>query len=125
MALAFLTPSEFRVVILSRGRSDTITSHKLFPTATLCVPESEVDLYGHCGLDVVPVPDEVKGLGPLRNWVLDHFPEEIIVMADDDITHVWVTCQKNGYKIDDPATVLQLIETAAVCARDLGTACFG
>ena len=34
-----------RHVIMSRGRSRTMTTHKLFPAATLVVPKSEEEAY--------------------------------------------------------------------------------
>lgn len=113
------------VVILSRGRSETITTHKLLPYAKLCVPESEKEKYQHTGLDIITVPDEVKGLGFLRNWVLDNFKEKIIIMCDDDISHVWLNARARGMKINDPETIEQLLYSTAQCAEDLGTSCFG
>lgn len=122
---SYLNLLDARTVILSRGRSDTITTHRLMPYATLVVPESEYEDYVHIGLEIVTVPDEIIGLGPLRNWVLDHFKEKIIIMADDDITHVWVNCRKTGVKIKDPEQIEQILYSAAQCAEDLGTSCFG
>ena len=42
-----LRPLSIRVVIMSRGRPRSITSHRLFPSATLVVPETEVPIYAH------------------------------------------------------------------------------
>ena len=47
-----LRPLSLRLVILSRSRSRSITSHKLFPTATLLVPASEAEHYAHTGLEI-------------------------------------------------------------------------
>lgn len=125
MVLNYLNSLDIKILILSRGRSETITTHKILPFATLCVPKSEYDNYYHTGLDIVTVPDEIKGLGYLRNWVLEHFKEEIIVMADDDISHLWLNSRKRGVRISDPETILQIIYNTAQCAKDLGTSCFG
>lgn len=112
-------------MILSRGRSETITTHKILPSATLLVPESEYDEYYWTGLDIETVPDDVQGLGFLRNWVLENYKEEIIVMADDDISHLWINSRKRGVRINDPETILQIIFNTAQCAKDIGTSCFG
>ena len=63
-----------------------MTSHKLFPNATLLVPESELEQYTHIPLEKATVPDSVMGISSLRNWVLRHFKEEAIIMLDDDIS---------------------------------------
>ncbi len=110
---------------MSRGRAESITSHELFPEATLVVPETESADYEHLGLQMVTIPDEIKGIGPVRNWILDNFEEKALVMVDDDIKHVWVCSRKRGYKITDPDIVAGIVYSAAVCANDLGTACFG
>ena len=34
---------------------------------------------------ILTIPDEIMGLGPVRNWVLDNFKENIVIMIDDDI----------------------------------------
>lgn len=95
------------------------------PFATLLVPESEKELYEHTGLEINTVPDEIIGLGPLRNWVLDNYKEHVIIMADDDISHVWINSRKKGVKITDPETIFQLLVNTAQCAVDLRTSCFG
>ena len=44
-----------------------MTSHKLFPSATLLVPESELEQYAHIPLEKATVPDAVMGISSLRN----------------------------------------------------------
>jgi hypothetical protein len=68
-----LRPLSLRLVILSRSRSHSITSHRLFPTATLLVPVSEAEHYRHTGLEIETIPDEIAGISAVRNWVLKHF----------------------------------------------------
>ena len=112
-------------VIISRGRSDTITSHRLFPYATLCVPKSESKDYAHIPLKQKHVPDNVKGLGPVRNWVLDTFKNEVVVMIDDDVMKLRAACGLHTRNITDPEMIRQIVYRTAVCAKDLGTSCFG
>ena len=114
-----------QVVILSRGRSRSISTHKLLPGAVLVVPKGERKKYEYTGLSIRTIPDKIVGLGPVRNWVLDHFKENIIVMADDDIDTLYCMTGKLIRRIEDPEIVYQVICQAAHCALDLGTSVFG
>lgn len=116
-----------RVLILSRSRSETIRTHKLLPDfIEVLVPKSQKAAYAErIPNPVVTCPDDVKGLGMLRNWVLDNFDDETIVMVDDDIR---VCICKTGYRtrnITDPLEFLQVITNIAVMAKDAGCHCFG
>ena len=71
------------------------------------------------------MPDEVRGLGPLRNWILDHYQEEIVVMADDDIKRCISVTRESPYNITDPADIERIIVNAGLMARDLGATIFG
>src|SRR5437879_13626139 len=81
-----LAPLSLRLVIMSRSRPRAITSHRLFPSATLVVPESELADYASIPLEKVTISDEVTGVSAARNWILRHFTDGAIVMLDDDIT---------------------------------------
>lgn len=90
------------------------------------VPESEREKYKkRISNPILTVPDEVKGLGPLRNWVLDNFKEEIIVMMDDDLTNMYCLTGEFSRKITDPDEAFQIIVNTAVMAMDSGAKCFG
>lgn len=67
----------------------------------------------------------MKGLGKVRNWVLDNYKEEIIIMYDDDIYQVAVNCNKETYFEKDPDKIRAKIISAAVCGKDIGTSVFG
>lgn len=114
-----------KIVILSRGRSDTMTTHKILPMATLVCPESEAKDYEKFGLPIVTTPDDVIGMGRLRNWVLDNFKEEILVMVDDDVTGVRLVADLIGKEMRDPEIAYQLIVATAICAKDAGVGVFG
>jgi hypothetical protein len=117
---------KIKKLILSRGRAVSITSHKLFPGATLLVPENEKREYGvSIKNDIDTIPKEVCGLGNVRNWVLDHYKEECIVMIDDDIIKLWVMTSLNGYAVFDPKIINTIIENTALMARELPTSIFG
>lgn len=121
----WLDCSDIKFLIISRGRSKSITSHLLFPFATLVVPESEVNDYEKCGLPIAPCPDNIKGLSLLRNWCLKNFNEHIVVMIDDDISSCVRVDQVTYKKIDDPDYILQVLVNTAQNAFDIGTIVFG
>ncbi len=75
-----------KIVIPSKGRADVIGDKalRLFPDATLCVGESETAAYGRLSDRLLVHPDTVAGIGPLRQWVLDHVDDPCVVMVDDD-----------------------------------------
>ena len=119
-----LRPLSLRLVILSRSRARTMTSHKLFPSATLLVPESELADYAHIPLEKTTVPDAIMGISSLRNEVLRMFSEDAIIMLDDDISAcvcmVSLRCRKLS-----PEEALAMITNSAWCARGAGARLIG
>ena len=101
-----------------------MTSHKLFPSATLLVPESELAQYHHIPLAKQTVPDDVMGISSLRNWIIKQFKEDAIIMLDDDITAcvcmVSLRCRKLS-----PDETMAMLTNAAFCARGAGARLFG
>lgn len=76
--------------ILSSGRHDKqITYHNLPEywrgKAAIVVPYGEYDKYSELGLPALPTPPSVRGVGPTRQWIIDRFPDKVIMM-DDDLT---------------------------------------
>ncbi len=115
-------------VIPSAGRAGNVTTHKLFPDAYLCVPESQGDEYCkyHAHDRVVTHPDAVHGMGQKRQWILDSFEDEVIFMADDDINILLYMgdCGSN-HRITDPDHVWEVVCNTAHIAREMGTNLFG
>ncbi len=119
-------------VIPSAGRAGTMTTHKLFRTSYVCVPESQAEEYARVHDNVVTHPDSVYGMGQKRQWILDNFDEDIIFMADDDIDCLQymgdVSDPRTGYvytKLRDPDHIWEVLLNTAHIARDLGTNLFG
>lgn len=119
-------------VIPSAGRAGSVTTHKLFAEPYICVPESQADAYRKHHSNVVAHPDEVYGMGQKRQWILDHFDDETIFMADDDITCLQymgaATDERTGYvykKITEPDYIWEVLLNTAGIARDLGTNLWG
>ena len=114
-----------RLVILSRSRPRTMSSHRLFPSATLLVPESELADYAHIPLpEKVTVPDAIMGISLLRNWVIRRFTEDAIIMLDDDISAcvcmVSLRCRKLS-----PEETLAMLTNTTWCARGAEARLFG
>jgi hypothetical protein len=120
---------ELRVVIPSKGRSETIRKHtlSLFPDATVLVDEAERDTYAQ-------VVDEGRlithpGVQPavrILNWILDNVKADVVVIADDDLIDLrampgWSPRRYKG----DPEAARQVLEATAQCAIDAGCGLFG
>ena len=92
----------------------------------MLVPEAEKDAYkAQIKNPILTTPNEVKGLGRLRNWVLDNFDDETIIMVDDDITTMYCLTGEKTDRISDPNAVVQILINDAIMARDLGVHVFG
>ena len=61
-------------VIPSRGRADVIGQKalRIFPDAVMCVGDNEVEAYSKVTQNLLVHPAGVVGIGPLRQWILDH-----------------------------------------------------
>lgn len=123
----YLKKYDIKVVILSRGRSDTITTHRLLPDfVEVLVPESEKALYeARIKNPILTTPDDVKGLGKLRNWCIRNFKENTVIMIDDDITVAYCLTGPLSRRVDDPEELMQVIINCAVMAQDMGVRVFG
>ena len=123
----WLKSLDIRILILSRSKYETITTHKILPEfIEILVPESQKSLYeARVSNPIITIPDDVKGLGMVRNWVLDNFQEETVIMVDDDIIKCYCFTGKLTREIKDRQAVLEILVNAAIMAKDLGTNCFG
>lgn len=72
-------------------------------------------------------PDEVKGLTPKLNWLLDRYAMDDVVFVDDDITSVQRTFVERGEEatIRDPSLIDEIIRSTAILASDVGAYYFG
>ena len=116
-----------RVLILSRGRYETITTHRVLPEwVEIVVPESEKELYANVVANpLITIPDNVIGLGNVRNWILKNVPEETVIMADDDIKCCYCLTHEFTERVPNGDAVMQVLINTAVMANDMGVKCFG
>jgi len=124
-----MTTPSLRVVIPSRKRVQVLTDSALtlFPDATVTVAESEMAAYAPVvpAERLVPHPDDVTGIAPIRQWVLDHFDDEAVVFVDDDCYKLVSVVGYSYSNLTSPANCWQAVENAANIARTIGTAVFG
>lgn len=117
-----------RVIIPSRKRVEECRQAlKLFPGATVCVAEGEWADYEGLGVELLAHPDQVAGIGPLRQWILDHVTDETVVMVDDDVYEVRVVAGQvtKSHVIRNPAAIRQILENTERLAKGFGTPIFG
>lgn len=112
--------------ILSRGRSQIITTHRFFPNALLVCPDTERDLYHKRCPDskIVEIPEAVHGLGAVRNWVLDNISGDV-VMIDDDMKRCFYIAAEDYRYFDDTEQIWQIVENCWINATDAGAMVFG
>lgn len=116
-----------KIVIPSKGRARILGEKalRLFPDATVCVGHDEVDAYARVSSNLLVHPASVVGIGPLRQWVLDHVQDRCVVMVDDDVTHVYSQVGFHKRRIEDADTARAIVERLAVLAADAGVRVFG
>lgn len=98
-----------KIIIPSKSRADIIGDKalRLFPDATLCVRDDELDAYTKVSDRLLVHPANVVGIGPLRQWVLDHVDDPCVVMVDDDVTHVYSLVGFHKQRIEDAKTLFR------------------
>lgn len=104
-----------------------MTTLNLLPNwVEILVPDDEVEQYKSLYPNpILIIPKEVKGLGFVRNWVLDHFDNETVIMIDDDIKVLYCLTSPYSRRIKDKGEVVQILINTAVMAKDLGVHVFG
>lgn len=75
-----------KIVIPSHKRHERVLSKKLVINPIICVERSQYDIYKEYNqeCEIVAHPNEIKGLIPKRNWMLEHFGD--LFMIDDDVS---------------------------------------
>jgi hypothetical protein len=121
-----MTPNKFslRYVIMSRSRQLTMTTQRLFPQATLVVPESQVDEYAPYGLETRAVPDSLTGVSSIHNWIVKNFPEDVKVMLCDDLTNCVYLFGTKTRRLS-PDEISAMVHNTAACCIGAGAKLFG
>lgn len=107
-----------KIIIPTRSRADIIAEKvlRLFPDATLCIGDDEVDAYAKVSDRLLVHPASVVGIGPLRQWVLDHVDDPCVVMVDGDVMHVYRQVGFHKLRIEDADTARAIVKRTAILA---------
>ena len=89
----------FQIAIPSKSRSGLITSHEIFKSAVIYVPENEVKQYSIYKNKIVGIPIEVKGITQTRNWILKNNDCDIFFLDDDFEYGGYVERTDEKYKV--------------------------
>jgi len=126
----YLKKYDIRLVVISRGRSSSIANKTLsiLPEwVDVVIPEEEKEEYEKvCNNPLVTYDgNEINGLGMTRNFVLDTFEENTVIMLDDDLNRIYSYTGELTRHISDIGEILQTFINTAVMSLDLGVSMFG
>ena len=115
---------ELRVFIITRWRSDTMVPHRMSPEATLVVASDEVELYTKYGMEIMSYPKTWEGDSIVRNMLMDKFPDDILLLCDDDMDACVGIVSAPTIKLDHD-DMIQLVVNTANEAECIGAKIFG
>ena len=121
-----ITP-DLALICISRARATQLPAMtmRLFPTATVCVAESERDAYAKVTPHLLLHPDTVSGLGPLKQWVLANVPSRAVFVMADDLGKCYCLTGTLARQEWDAQVLVRLIRNTAECAEAAGAHIFG
>jgi len=75
-----------KICVPSSNRATTCTTNKAIKSAVFFVPQNQFDLYSqNIENEIIAVPEKYNGITKTRNFILNHFKGENILMIDDDV----------------------------------------
>lgn len=75
----------------SYNRQNNCFTHKYIPSLKYVVSESQADAYLKNKLPILVCPDSAQGnISRIRNWILDNFESDKLIMIDDDVSYIGV-----------------------------------
>ncbi|PWJ51833.1 hypothetical protein CLV98_1363 [Dyadobacter jejuensis] len=117
---------DIKIIIPSHKRASRVRTTSAVYGATLCVEESQADIYRKCnpGIEIITHPDSVVGLSRKRDWIIKNVGS--CFMLDDDIDHLGrIYTEKGEESHVDPATAYDIIQSTAYAAQQAGAFLFG
>lgn len=125
--IRLLNEQDYVILCPSRGRAKNILTKALIPDIVLVVNANEKEEYEKYNpeLIVLSPPEDVKGITPTRNWMLNNFHD--VFMVDDDVCQVKRNYVESGEieSIKDPILIKEIIEFAFYVSRKMGAKMFG
>jgi hypothetical protein len=98
-----------------------ITSHEIFKSAVIYVPENEVKQYSIYKNRIVGIPINVKGITATRNWILKNNDCNIFFLDDDLEYGGYVERTDEKYKIkrvkDEAVYIREIEKLLEVCEQ--------
>ena len=110
------------IYVMSYKRSDQILTNGIFDECTYFVRASEEEAYRNAGIQkIMTAPDEeVNNAIKTYWWLIEHAPEDIVFVADDDIEDVMYRLDENTPIGRDPEVITAEVERIAQLMVDLG-----
>lgn len=115
----------FNIYVPSYRRYNKILTYHKLQYCTYVVRKSEEALYRSAGIEsILSVEDSlINSFEKVVNWLLDHAPEDVIAVIDDDIEEFYHRIEALE-KLTPEETTLEIERTAQLIADlDLGYAC--
>jgi hypothetical protein len=116
------------IFIPTYKRASNCKAAKLLSQAVICCHKSEVGEYArHNSNQIQAIPDDLagKGMGVIRNWILDNnSPAGDILMVDDDVSGIGYYEGQQKIKLNE-VQIYEFIENAFRMCRELGTVLWG
>lgn len=117
-----------KVVIISRGRANTCNTQNILPDwVPFLVPESQKAEYEAAmpNRKIETLPDDAIGLGKVRNWCVDNYKQDIVIMCDDDLHRIYDLTGDDSRLITDRDEAMAVVLSLAGLAKDMGVHWFG
>jgi hypothetical protein len=73
---------------------------------------------------LVAIPPALVGVSAVRNWIVRHFPEEALIMYDDDVTGMRTLAALRS-RLLKPDEIQAVVENTAYCAAGAGARLLG
>ena len=117
------------IISPSYKRADGLLSHLLFPGLVYCVGEAEQEEYRARGVEIMTCPDEVNGnIARARNWILDQYRGENVLIVDDDIKQLCRWTEEGGRwkpKNLNPEEAKEFIRCGFGLCKEMGARLWG
>lgn len=123
---------EIIIAIPSKGRADRVVTKELFPKENILVfaPENELNDYRKHNKDVqiVGVPDEIKGITKTRNYILQYMKKNKVkyhIQVDDDAEYLEEIQNEKRKKLTDYKYIYNLCQKMFILTEDIGFKLWG
>ena len=118
--------STFNIYVASTRRADKTIVHKLLEYCTFVVRKSEEEDYRKAGITSIwAIEDsEINSFSKVHNYIIEHAPEDIVCVLDDDMAHFRYSLDHN-VPINDIEVTTREIERLAQIQWDLGVGLLG